>query len=111
MVEKKNHLSPGEADTSSIGASDMRTSQAPLMPEISFSTFVFSLNSSALVHLGMLEAPGSDTRTKDLIMAKQTIDILGMLEQKTRGNLDQDEEQLLRNILHDLRMMYVKENS
>jgi hypothetical protein len=44
-------------------------------------------------------------------MAKQTIDILGMLEQKTRGNLDQDEEQLLRNILHDLRMMYVKENS
>jgi hypothetical protein len=80
------------------------------MPEISFSTFIFSLNSSALVHLGMLEAPGSDVKSKDLTMAKQTIDILGMLEQKTRGNLDRDEEQLLRNILHDLRIMYVKEN-
>ena len=111
MVGKKNHLSPGEADTNSSGASDMRISQAPLMPEISFSTFIFSLNSSALVHLGMLEAPDSGTRTKDLTMAKQTIDILGMLERKTRGNLDQDEEQLLRNILHDLRIMYVKESS
>ena len=84
-------------------------SQGTRMPKIDFSTFIFSLNSSALVHLGMLSEPGSDTKTKNLALAKQTIDILGVLEEKTKGNLTEDEEQLLKNILHDLRMMYVKE--
>ncbi|GAB6095072.1 hypothetical protein JCM14469_13240 [Desulfatiferula olefinivorans] len=79
------------------------------MPKIDFSTFIFSLNSSALVHLGMLSAPGTDVKAKDLLLAKQTIDILGMIEEKTRGNLTDDEANLLKNILHDLRLMYVRE--
>ncbi len=78
------------------------------MPEITFATFIFSLNSSALVNLGLVEDPGTGKKTKDLLLAKQTIDILGMLEKKTKGNLANDEEQLLKNILHDLRIMYVK---
>lgn len=85
------------------------SSSGTQMPKIDFSTFVFSLNSSALVHLGMLSEPGSDQKTKNLALAKQTIDILGMLEEKTRGNLTDDEKNLLKNILHDLRLMYVKE--
>lgn len=78
------------------------------LPEINFATFVFSLNSSALVHLGMIEDPGVGKKEKNLPFAKQTIDILGMLEEKTKGNLSKDEENLLKNILHDLRLMYVK---
>lgn len=78
-------------------------------PEINFATFIFSLNSSALVHLGVIEDPAADQKKKSLPMAKQTIDILGVLEEKTRGNLTEDEENLLKHILHDLRLMYVKE--
>ncbi|MFZ5570190.1 MAG: DUF1844 domain-containing protein [Thermodesulfobacteriota bacterium] len=78
------------------------------MPEITFATFVFSLNSSALVNLGLVEEPTTGKKEKNLLLARQTIDILGMLEKKTKGNLSNEEEQLLKNILHDLRIMYVK---
>jgi len=79
------------------------------LPEINFSTFIFSLNASALVHLGAIEDPASGQKVKNLPLAKQTIDILNMLEEKTRGNLNQDEENIMRNILYDLRIAYVKE--
>lgn len=81
----------------------------PPMPKIDFSTFIFSLNSAALVHLGVIGEPGSDRMSKNLALAKQTIDILGMIEEKTKGNLTDDEASLLKNILHDLRLMYVRE--
>lgn len=83
--------------------------RAETLPEINFATFVFSLNSSVLLHLGVLEDPTSGTKTKNLSLAKQTIDILAMLEEKTRGNLSSDEEAMLKNILYDLRILYVKE--
>ena len=79
------------------------------LPMVNFATFIFSLNSSALVHLGMIEDPSSNTKTQNLPLAKQTIDILGMLEEKTRGNLAEDEEKMLKNILYDLRILYVKQ--
>jgi hypothetical protein len=79
------------------------------LPKINFATFIFSLNSSVLVQLGLIEDPASGKKTKNLLLAKQTIDILGMLEEKTRGNLTKDEETMLKNILYDLRMIYVKE--
>jgi len=78
-------------------------------PAINFSTFVASLNASALLHLGIIEDPTSGTKNKSLPMAKQTIDILCMLQEKTTGNLSEEEENLLKNILYDLRIMYVKE--
>jgi hypothetical protein len=74
-----------------------------------FSTFIFSLNSSALVLLGIVEDPESGEKAKNLLAAKQTIDILGMIEKKTMGNLTDDEKRLLRNILRELRILYVKE--
>lgn len=79
------------------------------LPEINFATFIFSLNSSVLVHLGIIEDPATGKKIKNLALAKQTIDILGMLEEKTKGNLTEDEEKMLKNILYDLRMIYVKE--
>ena len=76
-------------------------------PEINFSTFIFSLNSSALVHLGELSDPSTNAKSVNLPVAKQTIDIIAMLDEKTKGNLTGDEEKLLKNILHDLRMKYI----
>jgi len=90
-------------DSTGPGAEDTR------LPEINFATFVLSLHSSALVHLGVIENPATGEKNKSLGLAKQTIDILGVIEKKTQGNLDKDEENLLKNILHDLRLMYVKE--
>ena len=79
------------------------------MPEINFATFVVSLNASALLHLGAIEDPTTGKKDKNLAMAKQTIDILSMLEEKTAGNLSKDEENLVKSILYDLRIIYVKE--
>jgi hypothetical protein len=75
--------------------------------EIDFGMFVMSLASSVLVHLGEIEHPDSHDRQANLALAKQTLDILGMLQQKTRGNLTQEETQVLENLLYDLRMKYV----
>ncbi len=81
------------------------------LPTVNFPTFILSLNASALLHLGALEDPETGRPSKNLSMAKQTIDILSMLEEKTRGNLTKDEENMLKNILYDLRIAYVREKS
>ena len=83
--------------------------EAAQLPEINFQTFVFSLNASALVQLGVMDDPATGRKEKNLSLAKQTIDILSMLQEKTEGNLTDDEENLLKNILYDLRIRYVKE--
>jgi len=80
------------------------------LPEINFPTFIFSLNSSALVNLGVIEDPATNQKAKNLPLAKQTIDILGMIEQKTQGNLSDDEANMLKTMLYELRMLYVKES-
>ncbi|MBI3092334.1 MAG: DUF1844 domain-containing protein [Candidatus Tectomicrobia bacterium] len=84
-----------------------RASRQHALPEISFSTFLLSLGSTALVQLGEVEDPVTQQLGESLPNAKQTIDILGVLEEKTRGNLSDDEAQLLSNLLYDLRMRYV----
>jgi hypothetical protein len=96
---------PEAPEPSKADASD----EQPQFPEINFPTFIVSLNASALLHLGAIEDPTTGQKTKNLPMAKQTIDILSMLEEKTAGNLDNEEKNLLKNILYDLRLMYVKE--
>ena len=95
-----------ESEDASASAEDAESFQ---LPEINFATFIFSLNTSVLVHLGIIDDPASGKKVKNLTLAKQTIDILGMLEEKTRGNLTKDEESMLKNMLYDLRMIYVKE--
>jgi hypothetical protein len=77
-------------------------------PEINFSTFIFSLNTSALLHLGEIPDPTTGKQQEDLAMAKQTIDLIAMLQEKTRGNLAPDEENLVKHILYDLRLRYVQ---
>ena len=101
--EKKENTGKAEP----VGRSKPTASTS--LPTLNFATFIFSLNSSALVQLGMIEDPMTGDKTKNLPLAKQTIDILSMLEEKTQGNLDTDEKAMLKNILYDLRILYVKE--
>ncbi len=94
-----------------VKSQEKSNGQETNFPKINFQTFILSLNSSVLVQLGIIEDPMTGITEKNLSLAKQTIDILGMLDEKTRGNLDEDEEMMLKNILYDLRMMYVREIS
>ena len=75
---------------------------------VTFSTFVLSLSTQALVHLGEIADPASGQVSVDLVAAKQMIDILGVLDTKTRGNLDEAEQGLVESMLYDLRMKYVE---
>jgi len=78
------------------------------LPEINFSSFLLSLSSSSLLHLGEIADPQSGEKKKDLALAKQSIDIIDLLKDKTKGNLTQEEEKLLDHLLYDLRMRFVK---
>ena len=86
------------------------TAEAPVaaFPPVDFHTFVLSLGSSALLHLGEIENPNDGVSQKDLPLAKHTIDILVMLEEKTKGNLSTAEERLMESLLYDLRLRYVE---
>ena len=78
-------------------------------PQVSFIAFVFSLASNAAVHFGDLPDPlTNETRPPDLEAAAQLIDLLAMLEEKTRGNLSAEERQLLDQVIFELRMRYVE---
>nr|WP_321400339.1 DUF1844 domain-containing protein [uncultured Desulfobacter sp.] len=78
------------------------------LPKIEFSSFILSLYSSGLVQLGKVEDPSTGKKTKDLAMAKHTIDMIAMLQEKTAGNLTEDEKNLLKALLSELRMAYVE---
>ncbi len=75
-------------------------------PIIDFNTFILSLSTSALMHLGKL--PGvEDDSPVNLAHAKQSIDCIALLEEKTRGNLTGEEERLISEVLYDLRLRFV----
>lgn len=80
-------------------------------PELNFATFVFSLGTSAMYHFGDFPDPVTKKAERNLEAAKQTIDILGILKDKTRGNLSDDEDRLLESLLYELRMRYVRETA
>ncbi|MDY6954171.1 MAG: DUF1844 domain-containing protein [Thermodesulfobacteriota bacterium] len=98
----------GAEETEPPGEATSAAEEEFQLPEVNFATFVFSLSSSAILHFGEIPDPATGSKNTNLPMAKHTIDILGMLEEKTKGNLTEDESQLLKNILYDLRMRYVK---
>jgi hypothetical protein len=77
--------------------------------ELTFSTFVLSLATTAAVHFGDLgDVESGEKRQPDLEAARQMIDILGLLQQKTDGNLTPEESQLLEQVLYELRMRFVQ---
>ena len=90
------------------GQEEIPAGEAPPLPELNFATLVFSLSSSALVHLGQVPDPATGEPRPDYPLAKQTIDLLGLLQVKTKGNLEDEEDKLLEGVLYDLRMAYVQ---
>lgn len=91
-----------------MSSGDVTNGNDEELPEIDFVTFVLSLNQSALVHLG--DAPDPNTRSVQvhLPLARQTIDMLAMIQEKTRNNLDGEEERVLSQVLYDLRSRFVQ---
>jgi len=85
-----------------------QSNEGGALPEINFSAFVISLSTQALMHLGEIPNPLDGQVEKDVTVAKQMIDILNLLREKTRGNLDPGEQKLMEDILYSLRMRYVE---
>ena len=75
---------------------------------VSFSTFVLGLASSALIHLGEAPNPETGAATVNLVLARQSLDLLDLLMRKTKGNLTLEEEQLFTSLLTDLRLRFVQ---
>lgn len=83
----------------------------PDYPPINFTNFVLSLSTSALFHFGDFPDPEGGKTQKNLPAAKQTIDILDMLNEKTKGNLNENENNLIQSVLYELKLRYVKEKA
>ncbi len=105
LKEEGQEESKGEEKKEEKGKKE---SQKVPLPEVSLSSLVFSLSSSALIHLGEIADPHTGKKEEDLALAKHSIDTIGMLKEKTAGNLTEDEDKFLESILTDLRWRYVK---
>ena len=95
-------VSQGEKDYNQA-----RGPQSSRLPEASFLSLANMLAVEAAMHLGLIQNPGEEAPPADLEAARHLIDMLGMLQSKTRGNLTGEEDNLLENILADLRMQFV----
>jgi hypothetical protein len=104
-VDEKTAPKSEASATKSSGAP--KGEQGALPAEIGFSEFIMSFATQALMQLGQMQPPPGVNVPKDIRAAKQTIDIIQMLETKTKGNLDQTESLLISDILHNLRLAYV----
>jgi hypothetical protein len=96
-----------QPDSPKASPEDHDPGSVPL-PEVTLATFIFSLSSSALLHLGEIPDPETNAVEVHLPLAKHIIDTLGMLQEKTKGNLEPDEDNLLKSMLYDLRLRYVQ---
>jgi hypothetical protein len=87
---------------------ETQSAPPPPLPEINFSTFIVSLSTEVIFHLGEYPHPVTGEKNKDLPMAKHVIDTLAMLKDKTKGNLTEDEARLMDGMLYDLRMAFIR---
>jgi hypothetical protein len=101
---KKGEVKREEVKKEEAGRDD---SQRMPLPEVNFNSLIISLSSSALLNFGEIADPQTGEKKKDLAMAKQSIDIISMLKEKTKGNLTDEEQKFVDNILTDLRWGYV----
>lgn len=108
--EERSQPTP-EPTTAEAAENKQRSEPAAssLPHEDAFAHFIMSLATSAYMHLGMIAPPGEETMEKNLELARQSIDILGMIAEKTHGNLTAKEEALLQQILSELRLHFVNE--
>lgn len=105
-IREQEKESSASSDTAS-GESDSQQQVPPQDIKIDFSTFVLSLTSSAFYHLGDIADPHTGEKKVDLTAVKQTIEILILLQDKTKGNLSNDEAKLLEQLIYELQMKFV----
>ena len=108
--KSSSELKPGTKESNKVSTEQQKPKEKARrpLPEISFGAFIISLATSAQVHLGVIPNPTTGQMEKNLDLAKQTIDIMSMLEKKTKGNLDDEENDILAKILYELRMSFVE---
>lgn len=99
-------MSEGSGFTMKNG--DAESKHVKRLPAVDFSTFVLSLYSSVLVQLGEIEDPTTGLKGKNLELARQTVDIIIMLSNKTHGNLDNDEASLIKSLIHEAQLAFVR---
>jgi hypothetical protein len=109
----EEQTTPAAEETKSVPpeAAQSGKGKEPDYPPINFTNFVLSLSTSALFHFGDFPDPESGKTQKNLPAAKQTIDILDMLNEKAKGNLNENETNLIQGILYELKLRYVKEKA
>ncbi len=95
------------SDDKKCGCGSEYAKQMPI-PEVNFSTFIMSLSSSAMVHLGEVADPSTGKVDYSPVLAKQSIDVLALIEDKIKNGMTKDEERLLCELLYNLRMKYVQ---
>lgn len=110
---KAGGAGPEQPDPAGAGPAATESAAAPgrpsgPLPPVTFPTFILSLHAAAMIHLGLLADPDAGPPKVELELARENIDLLDVLQQKTKGNLDPHEERLLSNILYELRMAYLE---
>jgi hypothetical protein len=108
-LKKEETAGDKKSEKKSLEKDGQARTQEDYFPEVTFSSFVLSLSTTVMYHLGDFPDPATNKAEKNLAAAKQTIDMLNMIKIKTAGNLDIDEKELLEGILYELMMRYVKE--
>ena len=108
-LKKEETAGDKKSEKKSLEKDDQAGTREEYFPEVTFSSFVLSLSTTVMYHLGDFPDPATNKAEKNLAAAKQTIDMLNMIKIKTAGNLDNDEKALLEGILYELMMRYVKE--
>ena len=117
VTDKRNFQENGEARASDVtGKGENEPVDEPgsaagpdeeKLPPIDFPSYLLSYYTQGLVLLGEVPNPYTNKKEEDVEAARHTIDILAMLQEKTKGNLTQDEEKLLENVLYELRMKFM----
>jgi hypothetical protein len=87
---------------------ELKTPPGGDLPPLDFPTFILSLSSSVLMNLGVVENPVTKEKESEPASAKQTIDLIALLKDKTKGNLTDEEDKLIEDVLYELRLWYCK---
>ena len=107
QAQKEKEILAAQEEAEKEKVQEEGKARGPL-PRGNFAALVSMLVTQALFALGVLEVRGQEKREPDLEMAKYNIDMLATLEEKTKGNLTEEEERVLENTLNEVRMAYVK---
>ncbi|MBI5787484.1 MAG: DUF1844 domain-containing protein [Candidatus Schekmanbacteria bacterium] len=106
-AEKKGQKA-AEKETAPPKPEKPKAQKEEFAPGITLSNLIFSLSHTALIQMGEIPNPASNRKEKDLASSKQSIDLIALLQEKTKGNQTKDEEMLFENVLYDLRMRFVQ---